>query len=176
MTLVESRFRRSRTIMNASQGGVASRQYAHNELCTRNTGSSHRQTYKIHNAIHRLPRPVAVRRCASEVKDPLLDSLTLAGVTLYGTVDIGYAYQSNGAPLSSKYLGGLEYQAFTTTRNFSGSQSTLAESASSSRRWTSGSTYRSAAASARLAESKPALIRCQGNSPMPAQVSRTTAA
>jgi predicted porin len=65
---------------------------------------------------------------AQVLKDPLPDSFTLAGVTLYGTVDVGYAYQSQGVPLSSKYLGGLEYQAFTTTRNFAGSQSTLAES------------------------------------------------
>jgi predicted porin len=64
----------------------------------------------------------------SSLKDPLPDSLTLGGVTVYGTIDIGYAYQSNGVPLSSKYLGGLEYQSFTTTRNFSGSQSTPAES------------------------------------------------
>ena len=61
-------------------------------------------------------------------KDPLPDSLSLGGVTIYATVDVGYAYQSNGVPLNSRYLGGLEYQAFTTTRNFSGSQSTLAES------------------------------------------------
>ncbi|HSY06914.1 MAG TPA: porin [Steroidobacteraceae bacterium] len=69
--------------------------------------------------------------CASaqaEVKDPLPDSLSLGGVTLYGTVDIGYAYQSQGVPLSSQYVGGLEYQAFTTTRNFAGSVSTIAES------------------------------------------------
>ena len=69
--------------------------------------------------------------CASasaEVKDPLPDSLSLGGVTLYGTVDIGYAFQSKGVPLSSTYPGGLEYQAFTTTRNFAGSQSTPAES------------------------------------------------
>jgi predicted porin len=64
----------------------------------------------------------------AEVKDPLPDSLSLGGVTLYATIDVGYAYQSNGVPLSSQYLGGLEYQAFTTTRNFSGSQSTIAES------------------------------------------------
>ena len=64
----------------------------------------------------------------SSLRDPLPDSLTLGGVTIYGTIDIGYAYQSNGVPLSSKYLGGLEYQSFTTTRNFSGSQSTAAES------------------------------------------------
>jgi len=49
-------------------------------------------------------------------------------VTVYATVDVGYAYQSKGVPLSSQYVGGLEYQAFTTTRNFAGSQSTVAES------------------------------------------------
>jgi predicted porin len=64
----------------------------------------------------------------AQVKDPLPDSLSLGGVTLYGTVDVGYAYQSHGVPLSSQYVGGLEYQSFTTTRNFAGSQSTLAES------------------------------------------------
>jgi predicted porin len=67
--------------------------------------------------------------CAqAEVKDPLPDSLSLGGVTLYGTVDVGYAYQSKGVPLNSQFPGGLEYQAFTTTRNFAGSQSTVAES------------------------------------------------
>jgi predicted porin len=64
----------------------------------------------------------------AEVKDPLPDSLSLGGVTLYATFDVGYAYQTHGVPLSSDYLGGLEYQAFTTTRNFAGSQSTFAES------------------------------------------------
>jgi predicted porin len=64
----------------------------------------------------------------AQVKDPLPDSLSLGGVTLYGTVDVGYAYQSNGVPLSSQLPGGLEYQSFTTTRNFAGSQSTVAES------------------------------------------------
>jgi predicted porin len=64
----------------------------------------------------------------ADIKDPLPDSLSLGGVTLYATIDVGYAYQSHGVPLSSQYLGGLEYQAFTTTRNFAGSQSTVAES------------------------------------------------
>jgi len=64
----------------------------------------------------------------AELKDPIPDSLSLGGVTIYGTIDVGYAYQSQGVPLSSQYLGGLEYQAFTTTRNFAGSQSTPAES------------------------------------------------
>lgn len=64
----------------------------------------------------------------ADVKDPLPDNLSLGGVTLYATIDVGYAYQSHGVPLSSEYVGGLEYQAFTTTRNFAGSQSTFAES------------------------------------------------
>lgn len=71
---------------------------------------------------------LACTAARAELKDPLPDSLSLGGVTLYGTVDVGYAYQSKGVPLSSQYVGGLEYQAFTTTRNFAGSQSTLAES------------------------------------------------
>jgi predicted porin len=67
--------------------------------------------------------------CAqAAVTDPLPDSLSLGGVTLYGTVDVGYAYQSKGVPLNSQFPGGLEYQSFTTTRNFAGSQSTVAES------------------------------------------------
>jgi predicted porin len=64
----------------------------------------------------------------ADLKDPLPDSLSLGGVTLYATIDVGYVYQSHGVPLSSEYLGGLEYQAFTTTRNFAGSQSTFGES------------------------------------------------
>ena len=60
--------------------------------------------------------------------DPLPDSLSLGGVTLYGTVDIGYAYQSHGVPSNGQSPGGLEYQAFTTTRNFAGSVSTFASS------------------------------------------------
>jgi predicted porin len=64
----------------------------------------------------------------ADLKDPIPDSLSLGGVTVYGTVDVGYAYQSHGVPLSGQYVGGLEYQAFTTTRNFAGSVSTVAES------------------------------------------------
>src|ERR1700691_4307700 len=64
----------------------------------------------------------------AQMKDPIPDSLSLGGVTLYGTIDVGYAYQSHGVPLNSSFPGGLEYQAFTTTRNFAGSVSTIAES------------------------------------------------
>ncbi|HXO64974.1 MAG TPA: porin [Steroidobacteraceae bacterium] len=64
----------------------------------------------------------------ADMKDPLPDSLSLGGVTVYGTIDVGYAYQNHGVPLNGTYPGGLEYQAFTTTRNFAGSVSTVAES------------------------------------------------
>jgi predicted porin len=71
---------------------------------------------------------LAFSTARAELKDPLPDSLSLGGVTIYGTVDVGYVYQTNGVPLSSQYLAGLEFQAFTTTRNFSGSQSTVGQS------------------------------------------------
>jgi len=64
----------------------------------------------------------------ADMKDPLPDSLSLGGVTLYGTIDVGYAYQNHGVPVNSQFPGGLEYQAFTTTRNFAGSVSTIASS------------------------------------------------
>ena len=65
---------------------------------------------------------------SARAADPLPDSLSLGGVTLYGTIDIGYAYQSHGVPSNGQSPGGLEYQAFTTTRNFAGSVSTFASS------------------------------------------------
>jgi len=37
------------------------------------------------------------------------DDLTYAGVTLYGTVDVGFAHQTHGAPLSDSLHSGLEY-------------------------------------------------------------------
>src|ERR1700689_3969637 len=72
---------------------------------------------------------VGLSVCASvHAADPLPDSFTYAGITLYSTIDVGFAYQSHGVPLSTTLPGGLEYQAFTTTRNFAGSVSTVAES------------------------------------------------
>jgi predicted porin len=53
------------------------------------------------------------------VKYPLPDTLTWQGVTVYGTVDVGYAYQTNGRPLGN-IVSDLEYSPFTTTRNFTG--------------------------------------------------------
>jgi predicted porin len=71
---------------------------------------------------------LACTAAQAQLKDPLPDSLSLGGVTVYGTVDVGYAYQSHGVPINGQLPGGLEYQAFTTTRNFQGSVSTVAES------------------------------------------------
>lgn len=40
------------------------------------------------------------------------DSLTIHGITLYGTVDIGLAYQTHGAPSSDFLPTGIEYNAY----------------------------------------------------------------
>jgi predicted porin len=62
-------------------------------------------------------------------KDPLPDNLTFHGVTVYGTVDVGYAYQTNGRPAGG-IVSGLEYIPFNATRNYTGqSISTLIGSA-----------------------------------------------
>ena len=63
-----------------------------------------------------------------QFKDPLPDSLTWYGVTLFATLDVGYAYQTNGRPLGA-VVSGLEFIPFTTTRNYTGQRiSTIAES------------------------------------------------
>jgi predicted porin len=51
--------------------------------------------------------------------DPLPDSLTWHGITFYATLDVGYAYQTNGRPTGA-VVSTLEYSPFTTTRNFTG--------------------------------------------------------
>jgi predicted porin len=43
------------------------------------------------------------------MKDPLPDTLTYKGVTVYGAIDVGYAYQTHGVPLSGALGTGLEY-------------------------------------------------------------------
>ena len=53
------------------------------------------------------------------VKDPLPDTLTWHGVTIYGTVDVGYAYQSDGRPTGA-VVTTLEFNPVTTTRNYTG--------------------------------------------------------
>jgi predicted porin len=64
----------------------------------------------------------------AQFKDPLPDSLTFWGVTFYATLDLGYAYQTNGRPLGN-VVSGLEFVPFTTTRNYTGQHiSTVAHS------------------------------------------------
>ena len=64
------------------------------------------------------------------IKDPIPDTLTWKGVTVYGTIDVGYAYQTNGRPLGP-IVSDLEYMPFgLVTRNLTGSSlSTLTANA-----------------------------------------------
>ena len=43
------------------------------------------------------------------LKDPLPEKISFAGVTVYGTVDVGYGYNSNGLPASSYLNTSLDY-------------------------------------------------------------------
>ena len=63
--------------------------------------------------------------CAADEAD---DSLTWFGVTLYGTVDVGYTYQNRGTPLNDYYPSGLEY---LLQKNSNRSVSSLSENAMS---------------------------------------------
>jgi predicted porin len=46
------------------------------------------------------------------MKDPLPDTLTFKGVTVYGAIDVGYAYQTHGAPLSGSLSTGIQDNMF----------------------------------------------------------------
>lgn len=66
---------------------------------------------------------------AGSIKDPLPDTLTYMGVTIFGTVDVGYAYQTNGRP-NGAIVSDLEYSPFMPTHNYTGqSVSTLTANA-----------------------------------------------
>jgi predicted porin len=43
------------------------------------------------------------------LKDPLPEKLSFAGVTVYGTVDVGYAYQDHGYSVSNSFYTGFNY-------------------------------------------------------------------
>lgn len=63
---------------------------------------------------------------AAPFYDPIPDSLTWHGITFYATLDVGYAYQTNGRPTGA-VVSTLEFIPFTTTRNYTGqSISTIA--------------------------------------------------
>jgi predicted porin len=49
------------------------------------------------------------------LKDPLPDTLSFKGVTVYGVIDAGYAYQTHGAPLSGANGSGLQYNMFNAS-------------------------------------------------------------
>ena len=66
---------------------------------------------------------------SGNIRDPLPDILTWNGVTLYGVIDVGYVYQTHGAPLSGALPTGLEYRAFSA-KNLRGPISSLAENGS----------------------------------------------
>jgi predicted porin len=63
----------------------------------------------------------------NSIKDPLPDTLTYAGITLYGVVDVNYTYQSKGMPFNSAYNTGVTYGIFGNP-GAHGPISTLAES------------------------------------------------
>jgi predicted porin len=62
------------------------------------------------------------------IKDPMPDSLSWNGVTLYGTIDVGYAYQNRGVPLGGSYPQTLEYNIWSA-KNASKQISSFAGSA-----------------------------------------------
>ena len=95
-------------------------------------------------------------------KDPLPDALTYKGVTVYGTVDVGYGYQREGLPASGSNYNGFNWQLNKVS---SASQSALVNNALSQS--IVGLRSRSRSASAlRLSPSwKPALIPSLARSP-----------
>jgi predicted porin len=48
------------------------------------------------------------------LKNPLPDKLTWQGVTIYGTVDAGYGYQSHGAPTNGSFRQDGDYNIFSS--------------------------------------------------------------
>ncbi|MGO8955114.1 MAG: porin [Rhodomicrobium sp.] len=61
------------------------------------------------------------------LKNPIPDSLTWHGVTVYGALDLDYAYQTHGVPLSGPFYPGLEYN-ISGSKNAGKPISSLAES------------------------------------------------
>jgi predicted porin len=62
------------------------------------------------------------------VKDALPDKLSWSGVTLYGTIDLGYAYQNHGVPMGGSFPQTLEYNIWSS-KNANKEISSLAASA-----------------------------------------------
>ena len=54
------------------------------------------------------------------MKDRPVENLTWHGITLYGAIDVGYVYQTKGAPLSGADYIGLNYNMFGSKNNREG--------------------------------------------------------
>jgi predicted porin len=61
------------------------------------------------------------------IKDPVPDNLTWQGITLYGTVDLNYTYQTHGVPVSQHFFPGLEY-TISGSKNANRAISSISES------------------------------------------------
>ena len=48
------------------------------------------------------------------LKDPIPDSLSFSGVTVYGTIDVGYGYQTHGAPTSGEFRQDAAYNIYSS--------------------------------------------------------------
>ena len=63
------------------------------------------------SAVHADPAAVVATSTAlvDLIDGPAPGSITVAGITVYGSIDTGLTYQTHGTPLSSAYYQGLEY-------------------------------------------------------------------
>ncbi len=62
-------------------------------------------------------------------KDPVPDNLTWHGVTVYGVIDIDYAYLAHGAPLNGALPTGLAYNTILSAKYANKPISSFAQSA-----------------------------------------------
>ncbi len=57
------------------------------------------------------------------LKDMTIPSLTVAGITLYGTIDVGYGYAENGAPIGGGWYAGLPLTAYANKMGYKSTSS-----------------------------------------------------
>jgi predicted porin len=63
------------------------------------------------------------------LKDPLPDTITYKGVTIYGTIDVGYGYQDHGLGYSGALYAGQSYNIYGESLGNTGHNSGLTNSA-----------------------------------------------
>jgi hypothetical protein len=102
------------------------------------------------------------------LNDPIPDKMSWHGITIYGTVDVGYAYQTHGAPLGGAFYPSLEYN-LNGSKNANRAISSLAENGWSSLRSVSSSRRPLDMAGSPSGSLKPRSIRSPANLPMLAQ-------